>query len=79
MGKVKQIPAYTSTRTIHLVWFVTMLGCATGILMAILVWWAIVDIRDVRQGNFVLKGRVNAVLSSFGQSLAEHKLIFHQV
>ena len=79
MGQVKQIPAYTSTRTIHLVWFVTLLGCATGLLMAILVWWAIVDIRDVRQVHFVLKGRANTVLSSFGQELAEKKLYFHQV
>lgn len=76
---MKQIPSYTSTRTIHLVWFIALLGCVTGILMAILIWWAIVDIRDVRQVHFVLKGKVNTVVSSFGQGLAENKLIFHQV
>jgi|GEM_PF-992922 len=79
MEKVKQIPAYTSTRTIHLVWFITLLGCLTGLLMAVLVWWAIVDIKDVRQVHFVLKGKVNTVLSSFGQGIAENKLFFHQL
>lgn len=79
MEKIKKIPSYTSTKTIHQVWFVTLLGCLAGIVMAMLVRWAIVDIRDVREAHFVLKGRVNAVVSTFGQRMAEDKLLLHQM
>lgn len=64
---------------ISLVWFITILGCLSGIIMAATVWWSIVDTRDTREQHFVLKGRLNAILSSFGQGMAERKLYYLQV